>query len=91
MVVVAVVVVVEEMVVVTDVVVDVAVVTDVVVAVAVVVVVTDLSHSLVTDPGLDGIRKVRIPSIGTSFLVLPFSPNTWLQLCPASPTSLSAG
>lgn len=79
-VVVAVVVVVEEMV----------VVTDVVVAVAVVVVVADLSHSLVMDTGLDGIRRLRIPSIGISFLPLPLTPNTWLQLCPASPKPLSA-
>ena len=68
----------------------VTVVTDVVVVVAVVTVVADLSHSLVTDPGLDWIRKVRIPSIGTSFLPLPFTPNTLLQPCPASPATLSA-
>lgn len=90
MVVVAVVVVVEEMVVVTDVVVDVAVVTDVVVAVVVVTVVADLSHNLVTDTGLDGIRRLRIPSIGTSCSSLPFTPNTLLQPCPAFPATFSA-
>jgi len=75
------------------VVVVIVVVTDVVVVVAVVtvvVVVAVLSHSLVTDPDLDGIRKVRIPSIGISFMPLPFSPNTLLQPSPAFPTSLSA-
>lgn len=75
------------------VVVVVTVVTDVVVVVAVVTVVdvvADLSHSLVTDPGLVGIRRLRIPSIGISFLVLPFTLNTLLQLCPALPATLSA-
>lgn len=88
-----VIVVVEEMVVVVVAVVVVTVVTDIVVVVAVVtvdVVVADLSHSLVTDTGLVGIRRLRILSIGTSFLVLPFTLNTWLQLCPAFPTFLSA-
>lgn len=55
----------------------VTVVTDIVVVVAVVtvvVVVADLSHSLVMDTGLVGIRKLRIPSIGILFLPLPLTP-----------------